>query len=67
VPFVDAGNVYDDVYPSFEDGLFWGAGLGFRYYTKVGPIRLDIATPINPRGDGIDDPVQFYISLGQAY
>ena len=66
VPFVDAGNVYEEVYPSFDDGLFWGAGLGFRYYTRVGPIRLDIATPINPR-DGVDDPVQFYISLGQAY
>jgi translocation and assembly module TamA len=36
-----------------------------RYYPGFGPIRLDIATPISPR-DG-DDPVQIYISIGQAF
>ena len=66
VPFVDAGNVFEETYPSFADGLFWGAGLGFRYFSPVGPIRLDLATPLNPRS-GVDDPVQFYISLGQAF
>jgi len=66
VPFVDGGNVYQDVYPSFTDDLFWGAGLGFRYFTSVGPLRLDLATPLRRRS-GIDDPVQFYISLGQAF
>jgi translocation and assembly module TamA len=75
VPFVDAGNVFSEVLPSFNEkefasdavlGLFWGAGLGLRYYSPVGPIRLDVATPLNPRG-GIDDPVQFYVSLGQAF
>jgi translocation and assembly module TamA len=66
VPFIDVGNVYDEEYPAFDRELFWGAGLGVRYYSRVGPIRLDIATPLNPR-DGVDDPVQFYISLGQAF
>jgi translocation and assembly module TamA len=66
VPFIDGGGVFTDAYPSFDRELFWGAGLGFRYFSPVGPVRIDIATPLNPRS-GVDDPVQFYISLGQAY
>ncbi len=40
-------------------------GLGVRYYPGFGPIRFDIATPIDRR-DG-EDPVQVYISIGQAF
>ena len=43
----------------------WAAGLGLRYYSAVGPIRFDVAFPLNPRS--IDDPYQFYISIGQAF
>ena len=64
VPFIDAGSVFPDQYPNFNE-MFWGAGLGLRYFSPVGPIRIDVATPLNPRHG--DDPVQFYISLGQAY
>lgn len=67
VPFLEGGNVYRDALPDFQKPEFlWGAGLGFRYYTEFGPIRLDIATPINKR-DVVDKPVQFYISFGQAF
>ena len=66
VPFVDGGTVYRDSIPDLDLGLNWGAGLGFRYFSPVGPVRLDIATPINPRSS-IDEPVQLYISLGQAF
>lgn len=66
VPFVDAGNVYDDSFPTFDDPLQWAAGLGFRYYTPIGPLRLDFAVPINRRPN-VDDSFQFYISLGQAF
>lgn len=66
VPFIEAGNVYDDIKPDFSQDLLAGAGLGFRYYTAVGPVRLDIAVPLNRR-EGIDDAFQFYISLGQAF
>lgn len=66
VTFLDGGNVYETAYPQFDESLRWGAGIGFRYYTKVGPLRLDVAVPLNPRDD-IDDPFQLYISLGQAF
>jgi len=65
VPFVDGGMVYDEDLPQFDRDLAWGAGLGLRYYTPVGPIRADIATPLN--GTSSDDSFQFYISIGQAF
>jgi translocation and assembly module TamA len=66
VPFIDGGQVYDAVYPELATGdLQWAGGLGLRYYSPVGPIRLDVAFPINPRHN--DDPFQFYISIGQAF
>lgn len=66
VPFVSGGQVYDSVVPDFSDAFQWAGGLGFRYYTPVGPLRLDFAFPINRR-KGVDDFFQFYISLGQAF
>lgn len=65
VPFVDAGQVYDQEVPSFDEELQWAAGLGFRYFTAIGPIRADIAFPLNPRDS--DDVFQVYFSLGQAF
>ena len=66
VPFIEGGNVFESMAPDFSGEFLWGAGLGFRYYTAIGPIRFDVAVPLNPR-DGIDDPYQFYISIGQAF
>jgi translocation and assembly module TamA len=67
VPFIEGGNVYEEELPEFgELDLQWGAGLGFRYYTAIGPVRLDIAVPIDKR-ENIDDDYQFYVSLGQAF
>jgi translocation and assembly module TamA len=63
--FVEGGDVYDDPLPDPSEGIRWGAGLGLRYFTGFGPIRADIAFPINPRHG--DEPVQFYIGLGQAF
>jgi len=65
VPFFDAGTVTEDTFPSFDEKLQYAAGLGFRYYSAIGPIRADVAVPLNPRED--DDPVAFYISIGQAF
>jgi len=66
VGFFEGGNVYNSIYPDFDDVIRWGTGGGLRYYSPVGPFRIDIGTPVNGR-DGIDDPVQFYISLGEAF
>lgn len=66
VPFIEAGTVYDTMLPNFSEPLFWGAGLGVRYHTPIGPIRADIAFPLNGR-EGIDDAFQIYLSFGQAF
>jgi len=65
VPFFDAGTVSRDSMPNFDEPIQYAAGLGFRYYTAFGPIRADIAVPLNPRHD--DDSIAFYVSIGQAF
>lgn len=64
VPFLDAGNVYTSSTPELS-GLRYGAGLGLRYYSDFGPIRIDVGTPINPQPG--DSPIAVYVSLGQAF
>ncbi|MGG7568135.1 autotransporter assembly complex protein TamA [Rhodovulum sp. DZ06] len=63
--FVEAGMVGDETYFANGDDLLFAGGLGVRYGSPAGPIRLDVAAPINPRD--VDDPFQFYISIGQAW
>jgi translocation and assembly module TamA len=65
VPFIDGGMVYDDAYPDFSEEILWAAGLGVRYFTAIGPVRFDLAFPLN--GRDVDDSFQFYISIGQAF
>jgi translocation and assembly module TamA len=65
VPFLDAGNVYDTAFPDLGKRVFLGAGIGARYYTGLGPLRLDIAAPLHRRSG--DRPFQIYVSLGQAF
>ncbi|MGE0006391.1 MAG: autotransporter assembly complex family protein [Parvibaculaceae bacterium] len=64
VPFFDMGAAFEDEVPDFS-GLRYAAGLGLRYYTSIGPIRLDGAIPLNPRDD--DDGYGIYVSVGQAF
>jgi translocation and assembly module TamA len=64
--FLDGGNAFADVTPSSHEDLFWGAGVGVRYFTPVGPFRFDIAIPLDRR-DGVDDSFQIYVSLGQSF
>ncbi len=65
VPFFDAGSFYTNPVPQLDKGIFYGPGLGLRYYTPFGPLRLDVATPLRRRS--ADSFVQVYISLGQAF
>jgi len=64
VPFIDAGAIYTELYPDFSN-LRFGTGLGFRYYSNFGPIRLDVGTPLNPQPG--DPMIAIYVSLGQAF
>ncbi|HWL81718.1 MAG TPA: autotransporter assembly complex family protein [Roseomonas sp.] len=62
--FVDAGSVTRDPTPDFSN-LKFGAGLGVRYLTGIGPIRADFAVPLNKeRGDAA---FGFYVGIGQAF
>lgn len=64
VAFVDAGQVSARATP-FTGKFRTGAGIGARYYTSIGPIRADVAIPLQrQRGD---DAVEFYLGLGQAF
>ena len=64
VPFVDGGTLTGDLVPKFGSWQF-GAGIGVRYYSSFGPIRVDVGTPLNPRSG--DAPVAVVVSLGQAF
>ena len=72
--FVDGGQVSASLKPLPTDFRV-GVGVGVRYYTPIGPIRLDIAVPtkrdtyVDQNGDrqSIDQAIQVYIGLGQAF
>lgn len=64
VGFVDAGQVYEATTPQFSN-LRYGAGIGGRYYTNFGPLRVDVALPLNRRPG--DSRFGLYISIGQAF
>ena len=64
VPFLDGGNIYTSSVPKFSK-FRWGAGLGGRYYSSFGPIRIDVGTPINPQKG--DPRITVFVSLGQAF
>jgi len=64
VPFLDGGNIYTAPLPRFTD-FQYGAGIGVRYYSNFGPIRLDVGTPLNPQPG--DSRIAVYVSLGQAF
>jgi len=65
VPFVDMGQAFAGPVPSRSDGLRVGAGLGLRYYTSLGPIRLDFAVPVDRRRG--EAPYALYVGIGQSF
>lgn len=78
VAFFEGGSVSNNPLPDLrarnrrnQRNLLWGTGLGGRYFTTIGPIRVDIAIPLKIRhtisGRRIDAPYQIYVSVGQAF
>lgn len=65
VGFADAGHVGADALPLTNGNWHAGAGLGVRYDTAIGPIRLDVAMPVT--GDNRFRRGQIYIGIGQAF
>ncbi|MHA6683994.1 autotransporter assembly complex protein TamA [Mesorhizobium sp. A556] len=64
VPFVDAGSVSVEQFPDFKD-VKVGAGIGLRYITPFGPLRVDAAVPLNR--DESDPRFGIYAGIGQAF
>ena len=65
VPFVDVAIVSADSVPRFSEAVYVGAGVGVRYYTSLGPLRLDVAVPLTNRERQSDFGV--YVGLGQTF
>ncbi|MAM13140.1 autotransporter assembly complex family protein [Martelella sp. AD-3] len=64
VPFIDAADVSADNFPDFSD-IRAGAGVGVRYLTGFGPIRLDVALPLDRYPGG--DRFGIYAGIGQSF
>jgi outer membrane protein insertion porin family/translocation and assembly module TamA len=64
VAFVDVGEVRESPFSYNLDDLQFGVGLGVRYQTPIGPLRLDFGIPLEPRGQ---QPWQVHFSIGQAF
>ena len=64
VPFVDAGTVSEDEFLG-SARFKVGAGVGLRYLTPFGPLRIDAAVPLN-RDPG-DPSFAIYAGVGQAF
>ncbi|MFN7090488.1 MAG: autotransporter assembly complex protein TamA [Allorhizobium sp.] len=64
VPFFDIGTVTDTTVPDFSD-IKMGAGVGLRYTTPFGPLRLDVAVPLDPYDGG--SRYAIYAGIGQSF
>lgn len=66
VGFYEIGNVYSNTVPQFNHKQLQTVGTGVRYHTPIGPIRFDLAFPLDKR-KGIDNSIQAYMSIGQSF
>lgn len=65
VAFVDTGFVTSESDLSGDSDFKTGTGLGVRYYTPIGVLRGDVATPLQPESG--DSRIALYIGIGQAF
>lgn len=66
VGFFDVGNVYLSSWPKWNNTFVKSLGVGVRYFSFVGPLRLDIGFPLDKRRN-VDRDYQIYFSIGQAF
>jgi translocation and assembly module TamA len=64
-PFFDVGGAFRGSLFSAAGDTRMAAGIGLLYYTPIGPIRVDVARPLDPRPG--DYPVVLYVSIGQPF
>ncbi len=64
VGFYDYGMIGEEAFPGRDADSHSGAGLGLRYLTRIGPIRLDVAMPTSGKSG---DDFQIYVGIGQAF
>jgi translocation and assembly module TamA len=64
VPFIDIASVNKALYPDFSD-FRAGYGVGFRYATGLGPIRVDVALPSKKYDGGSSFGI--YAGIGQSF
>ncbi len=65
VVFIDFGNVFPSALTYSLDDLRYTGGVGVRYFTPVGPLRLDVAFVLDSRAE--DQTAPLYLSIGQAF
>jgi translocation and assembly module TamA len=65
VPFYDVGAAFASPYPDFRSEMRSSVGLGLRYYTAIGPIRLDAATPLGRRPG--ENSFAIFIGVGESF
>lgn len=66
VPFFDMGNVGLDPWPPFKSRWRKSVGIGLRYFSFAGPLRLDLAFPLDRRKH-LDPTWWIFVSIGQAF
>lgn len=65
IVFLDAGAIYNTAYSASE--LKYGAGIGIRYATPIGPLGLDLGFPLEKENKIVLDQYKIYFSLGQPF
>ncbi len=66
VPFFDIGSVYETILPTWHGKWFKSTGLGLRYFSFMGPFRIDLAFPLDRRKE-IDPVYRVLVSIGQTF
>lgn len=66
VPFADFGTVTFSELPTVDAKWFKSVGVGLRYFTFFGPLRLDVGFPLDRR-KGVDPAFRIYASIGQTF